>query len=61
MVDVPARLIVKQVADGAVVAGGAGFAVGAGGAHRAARAARHAHHLADRVPVQPVGYGLIMA
>jgi hypothetical protein len=61
VVDVPARLIIKQVADAAVVARHATAAAAAGARHWLLFAAQHAHHLADGVAVEPVIAGLIMA
>jgi len=54
VVDVTALLVVKQVADVAVVARHLRSAVRAVRAHRLPRAALHAHHLADGVAVHAV-------
>eukprot|EP00197_Chlamydomonas_leiostraca_P016109 CAMPEP_0202858920 /NCGR_PEP_ID=MMETSP1391-20130828/1254_1 /ASSEMBLY_ACC=CAM_ASM_000867 /TAXON_ID=1034604 /ORGANISM="Chlamydomonas leiostraca, Strain SAG 11-49" /LENGTH=508 /DNA_ID=CAMNT_0049537899 /DNA_START=249 /DNA_END=1777 /DNA_ORIENTATION=- len=61
VVNVPARLVVQQVADGTVVPRRARGAAGARRAHGPAHAARHAHHLAHRVAVHAVRHGLVMA
>ena len=52
MVYLPSRLVVKEVADGAVVAGEAGRAAGAGRGHRLNQAALHAGHLRHGVPAR---------
>lgn len=51
VVDVAAGLIVKQVADGAVVAGHACATGGAGSCHTLPRATIHAHHLRHSIPI----------
>jgi hypothetical protein len=61
VVDVAPRLVIKEVADAAVVASHALPAAGAGAAHRLPRAAQHARHLADSVAVQPVVTRIVMA
>jgi hypothetical protein len=61
VVDVAPRLVVKQVADAAVVASHALSAAAAGAAHRLPRAAQHARHLAHGVAVQPVVARLVVA
>ena len=61
VVDAATGLIVKEVADVAVVARQAGAAAVAGTSHRLLHATHHAHHLGHSVAVHAVIADIIMA